>query len=200
MTLASAVALCAATLAQTPPPATAPPPAPPPAAGQPAQAWRPGRHPSGERTAWGQKGPWEAHRAARATALHNILGIRPEQETAFQAYALQPPSTPAGAPRRPGWGRPEGQSSAAGAPTPLTAPERADAMLARFDDHAARLRERLARRAAAVKTLYAVLTPDQRRVFDALPALRGRGGEEGGWGRHGGGDRGPHGAGEGVGE
>jgi hypothetical protein len=73
-------------------------------------------------------------------------------------------------------------------------------MLARFDDHAARLRERLARRAAAVKTLYAVLTPDQRRVFDALPALRGRGGEEGGWGRHGGGDRGPHGAGEGVGE
>ncbi len=189
---AVAVALGAAAQGQTTSPPTAPAAN---AAG--AHAWGP----QGQRGPGGENGMWKKRQAARATALHNVLGIRPDQEAAFQAYALPPHPAMAGGPGGQGWRKPGGRWPATGAEAPMTAPERADAMLERFDNHIARMRERLAQRAAAVKTLYAALTPDQRRVFDALPQLRGHGGgEEGGWGRHDGGGRGPHGPGEGMGE
>jgi hypothetical protein len=204
LALTVAAGLCAAAQGQTTTEPT--PPAPPPTAGAPGapppHAWGPhGQHtPGASPKAWAGQDRWAKREAERATALHNILGIRPDQETAFQAYALPAHPAPSGGPGGQGWRRPDGQRAGAEAPTPMTAPERAEAMLRRFDDHIARMRERLARRAAAVKTLYAALTPDQRRVFDALPELKGHGGGGGGWGRHGGEGRPPHGPGEGMGE
>ena len=49
------------------------------------------------------------------------------------------------------------------------------AMAKMMDERMARMHERFQRHATAVKALYAVLNPEQRRTLDALPALMGRG-------------------------
>jgi hypothetical protein len=127
----------------------------------------------------------EARMAEHVRALHDALAIRPNQEGAFQAFAasMQAADGPAG-PRGDGRG-------GRGDHVPLarlSAPERADEMLRRFDERTSRMREALARHAAAVKTLYAALSPEQQKAMDALSELSGHG-EQRGWGHE------PHGPG-----
>ena len=50
----------------------------------------------------------------------------------------------------------------------LTAPQRADRMIAHFDE----MRTRLVAHAQALKTFYAQLTPSQQRAFDAVLSAR----------------------------
>jgi hypothetical protein len=127
----------------------------------------------------------EARIAEHTRALHDALAIRPNQESAFQAFAasMHPPDGPAGPGRHGIGGRGDHVPLAR-----LTTPERADEMLRRFDEHASRMREALERHATAAKALYAVLSPEQQKAMDALPELSGRG-EQRGWGHE------PHGAG-----
>jgi protein CpxP len=92
----------------------------------------------------------------REQRLHDLLQIKPDQETAFRTFVTaqeqgRPQGGPPGAERK-----------------PLTTPERLDREAQRI----AQLQQRL----AAVKTFYAVLTPDQRKAFDQMPMMMGRGG------------------------
>jgi hypothetical protein len=124
----------------------------------------------------------------RVKALHDVLAIRPDQEAAFQAFAasMHPEHGPGMAGRNePGGGwRHEHEGDMAA----MTAPERLEAMLKRFDERTARMRETLERHATAVRGLYAVLGPDQKRTLDALPMLIGHGGMGGAGGE----GHGPH--------
>jgi hypothetical protein len=118
------------------------------------------------------------HEARRLQALHAVLEIRPEQESAFQAFAaaMQPQHS-------------EQAPEAAAAQQDmgaLTAPERLDRMAKMMADREARRRARFDRVSGAVRTLYAALNPEQKRAFDALPALVGPGFGLGGHMGHGG--------------
>lgn len=153
LALAAVLGISAAAHAQT-----SPPPRQPGAMGYPtAPTWAPGsqlRH--------------AAHEAERLKALHEALNIRPDQEEAFQAFAASM------RPTEQGQGSEEmrrGREEMAG----MTTPERLDAMSRMMDEHMQRMRERFQRHAAAVKALYAVLSPEQRRTLDALPDLMGHG-------------------------
>jgi hypothetical protein len=131
----------------------------------------------------------EARRAERLKALHDVLAIRPDQESAFQTFAdaLRPPERPDGAEQ----GRkPEDRAALAN----LTTPERLDRMAQRMQERSARHQERFARRAAATKTFYASLDATQRKAFDSLALLRG--GNHRGGGDHGRGHFGGHGFGD----
>ena len=130
----------------------------------------------------------EARHLERAKALHDVLSIRPEQESAFAAF------TAAMHPREGDRGR-EGRDRTAddGLPRAMTTPERLDRMKADMDRRFAAMREAFDRRAAATRTLYAALDPHQRVVMDALPGLSG---SHGGMDRDGGmAGRGPMGKG-----
>ncbi len=172
LALAASLALPLAAPAQTPPS----PPPPPPEAPQ-RHGWDPAAAPD-------HRGAERSARAAeRIKDLHDILAIRPEQESAFQAFAaaMAPPTGPG--PGAEDWGKP-GERGGPGAHARPTTPERVDMMLDRFDKRAARMREAMRRRGEAVKTLYAALDPRQQRALDALPGLVG-----GDWGGPGGGGR-----------
>ena len=157
---ASAAALCVAAVAV--------------AQDAPAPAQRPGVAKFQERT--------EARQAERARALHDVLGIRPNQEAAVQAFqaAMRPERRDHGQPPAPA----------------ATTPERLDRMAARMAER----QQAFQRRAEAIKRFYAQLTPEQQKSFDALQTL-GHGGR--GHDGHGFGDKmggppsgGPRGAGE----
>ena len=105
----------------------------------------------------------EQHRQEMMTDLHTILRIRPEQETAFQAFAAMAPHE----------GR-EHVGEMAGVDA-LTTPQLIDQMDARKAAHDAEERQR----GAAVKRFYAALSPEQQQVFDALRRLTMG---QGGWG------------------
>lgn len=124
----------------------------------------------------------QAHQAARAKALHDILNIQPGQEDAFKAFlaAMRPEHRDGMGPGQ----HPDDQQMAA-----LTTPQRLDRMAARM---AARQAE-FQHRAEAIKAFYATLTPDQQRAFDALPHAMGHGMH----GHHGGPDGFKGGRGEG---
>lgn len=83
--------------------------------------------------------------------LHDALKLTSEQEGAWKKF------TEATAPARPlaEMGRPQDWSG-------LTAPERADRMLAMARQH----QERMASHVEALKAFYAVLSPGQKTVFD----------------------------------
>ncbi len=126
-----------------------------------------------------QRATWMHDRQeARSKALHAILNLRPDQEAAFQAFqaAMTPPARE---PHDRG-----GQADAA----EMTTPQRLDRMAERMAKHEAEFQ----RRAAAIKSFYAVLSPEQQRAFDAMSMLGG-GGRGMGRGRmgHGPGDGGP---------
>jgi hypothetical protein len=132
--------------------------------------------------------------AARLKALHDVLGIRPDQEAAFQAFgaAMHHGQGP-GADHQPGEGWKDHAAQAG-----MSTPDRLDARLKRFDERTAHMREALVHRAEAVKAFYAVLSPEQKRAFDALPHLVDGGDRDhGGWGGHGEG-HGPKGPGQGM--
>lgn len=151
LALAAAVALPAMAGAQ----------AGPPAAGQPHAQGRDGAM---------REAMMRQHEARRLQALHDVLGIRPDQDSAFQAFAaaMRPQAPPEG------WDhgdKDHGPGQMAG----LTTPQRLDRMAQMMEAREARRRTEFQRVSGAVKTLYAALTPEQRRAFDALPALLGPG-------------------------
>lgn len=102
--------------------------------------------------------------AKQQADLKQKLQLTPAQESAWNAYtaALQPPANAM---------RPERGELAR-----LTTPERIERMRA---VHAARAAA-LDRRADAIMSLYAVLSPDQKKLFDAETARRGHGRHPGG--------------------
>ena len=119
----------------------------------------------------------EHRRAEHLRLLHDALAIRSDQEGAWQAFtAATTPQAKAGEHH---WG-PDGKGpdGKGGEHQQLTTPERLDRMQARLAERTAAFQ----RPAAAVKALYAALTPTQQRTFDALSRLHGM---HGGFGRGG---------------
>ncbi len=139
----------------------APAPQPAPAAGKP---WQGGP----DRAAMRQQ--MEARRAERLKALHDALNIKPDQESAFAAFAaaMQPAAR---GPQAPGGGWKADRAALAA----MTTPERLDRMAQMMDERMARMKDAFQKREAATKALYAALSPDQRRTMDALPNLARRG-------------------------
>jgi protein CpxP len=93
----------------------------------------------------------ERHMARRAAQLKQKLALTPAQEPAWNAWTES--IKPAGAMRQ----RPDREAFAK-----LTTPERIDRMRALRAERMARMDQR----ADATKTFYAVLTPEQKKVFD----------------------------------
>lgn len=103
----------------------------------------------------------ERHQA-RQEQLHKELKLSAAQEPAWKAYTEKsgPPAD---------WKFPDREAM-----DKLTAPERLEKMLEMSKQHQAHMAERL----EAMKTFYAQLTPEQKKVFDAYHAA-GRGGGKG---------------------
>jgi len=138
----------------------APPPAPGGQAG-PGRDWDPAR----------MRARFEERRQHRQQILHDALGIRPDQEAAWQAFTTS--AHRPGGDRGPGMRHGEGQGERA----ELTTPERLDRMAQRMSERQARF----AQRAGAIKAFYAALDPRQQKTFDALLMSRmGHGGRMGG--------------------
>ena len=120
--------------------------------------------PSGARS-----GAWRMMRAQHEqemmTDLHTVLRIRPDEESAFQAFAAAMHQSDRAPPEMEDMER-------------LTTPQLIDRMDASKAVHDAEER----RRGAAVKAFYAALSVEQRQVFDALHRLTMG---HGGWGMHG---------------
>ncbi len=138
----------------------------------------------------GHHGKWSNPRAAvegHLAALKVELKITPAQENAWQAFAAKTRQRTDAMIARHEQRKPEPQAAN------LTAPER-------MAQHTERMKQRIAgmeARTAAVKDLYAVLTPEQKTIADKQFS-RGfrhghheRHGERGGHGGHG--ERGEHG-------
>ena len=144
-----------AAIAQTPPAA--------PAAG--AMSGMQGMHARGERH---DPAKFKEHMAKRQAELKAKLKITPAQEGAWSTFtaSMQPPAN------RPA--RPSREDMAK-----LTTPERIDRMQAMKTERDARMGQR----AAATKTFYAALSPEQQKVFDANTMRRH--GHEGHGGHHG---------------
>ena len=133
----------------------------------------PGRHaPTPEQIA-----KFEQHRAKRLAALHEKLKITAAQESAWKTFnekiAPQRSGTPPVRPSKDEWNK-------------LTAPERMDRHLDMMKKMEARMTDRI----AATKEFYAVLSPDQQKVFDQeFRKMEQRRFKHGGFGReHGGPD------------
>ncbi len=134
--------------------------------GQEAQPQAPQGPPTAEqRQAWMQhrQQDMQQRRQEMAQRLQAVLQLRPDQQGAFQAF--QAAMTPE--PR-------EHQRRDRGA-GPLTTPQRLDMMAQRMAARDAAFQ----RQAAAIRTFYAVLTPEQQRAFDSLPMLGKGGGDHG---------------------
>jgi hypothetical protein len=131
----------------------------------------------------------KARQEHRARFLHDVLNIRPDQEVALQAFLADTQRQPH---EHKDWAERDGQAA-----TPMTTPQRLDQMAAMMARRSAEHQAAFQRRADAIKRFYAVLSPVQKRAFDALR-------ERGGMGGHGfdhrggpnpGGGRGPGGEG-----
>ena len=127
---------------------------------------------------------FEDRQHSREQRLHDLLQIKPDQETAFRTFVAsleqarpERGQIPRGQ-RRDGGPGPRQRGSGAADET-LTTPQRLDRAAQRLAD----AQQRLQKEAAAVKTFYAVLSPDQRKAFDAMDgAGLGRGsGRRGGF-------------------
>jgi hypothetical protein len=110
-------------------------------------------------------GRFQEREARHIKALHDVLEIRSDQEAAFEAFAAALQRQPS---EKPPEASPPAQDMGA-----LTTPERLDRMAKMMADHETRRRARFDRVSGAVKSLYAALSPEQKRAFDALPALLG---------------------------
>ncbi len=130
----------------------------------------------------------KAHQERRAHRLHDLLQIRSDQEPAFQAFLadMKPPMRD-----HKDWATEAvDRKDLAG----LTTPERLDRTQTLMTQRVAERQAAFARRADAIKKFYAVLTPEQKRAFDALHEHAG-GGERGMGHRGGPGEDGPGGGG-----
>ena len=99
----------------------------------------------------------QGHMPQLASLLHDALALRPDQEASWRTFAAS--MTPPAAMMSHG---DETQDHAM-----LTTPQ----MLDRMADHMRREQAEFERHAAAVRQLYAVLSPTQQRTFDALMML-----------------------------
>lgn len=136
------------------------PPGPPATAGQ--RHWDPAQ----------MRARFEEHRQHRQQVLHDALGLRADQEGAWQTFVAS--SRPPEGQRGPGMRRHEDGEKAE-----LSTPQRLDRMQQRMSEHQARF----AQRAEAVKRFYGSLDTRQQKTFDALQAARGGGMD--GWGHRG---------------
>ena len=121
---------------------------------------------------------FEEHRQHRQQVLHDALGLRADEENAWQAF-IASSRRPEGE-RGPGMRHRDGDGERA----ELTTPQRLDRMAQRMSERQARF----AQRAEAVKRFYAVLDGRQQKTFDALIKVRDGGMGHmggGGWGHHG---------------
>lgn len=110
---------------------------------------------------------------AKARALHDILNIRPDQETAFQALTETMP----GSHHEHGAMVMDSDHDEMGA---MTMPDRMDRMAAHMADKQTEFQHH----ADAVKRLYGQLGPEQRRAFDAVGSMMMSGGGHHGMGGH----------------
>ena len=119
----------------------------------------------------------------REQRLHDLLQIKADQEPAFRAFMTSlEQQRPQRGPGQGAQGKDGRGPGADGQRMPLTTPERLDRMAQRMADR----QQRLQKETAAVKTFYAALTPEQRKVFDMSPGLihAGHRGGGHGFGRH----------------
>ncbi len=116
---------------------------------------------------------FEARREQRQKVLHDALGLRADQEGAWQAFIAS--SHRRDGERGPGMRHRDGDE---GQRVEISTPERLDRMAQRMAERQARF----AQRADAIKRFYAALDPRQQKTFDAL-LEEGRGGM-GGFGHH----------------
>ena len=100
----------------------------------------------------------QARRDARLHVLHDALGLRADQEAAWQTFATDSARPHDGARR----------DHRRGDDVALTTPERLDRMALRMGEKQAQLQ----RRAQSVKRFYAALDARQQKTFDALVAMR----------------------------
>ena len=139
------------------------PPPPGAEAGAPGRHWDPSR----------MRARFEERRQHRQQVLHDALGLRPDQDGAWEAF-LATEHRPDGE-RGSGMRHREGEDGQRGE---LSTPQRLDRMAQRMSERQARF----AQRADAIKRFYAALDPRQQKTFDALLA-EGDGGM-GGFGHH----------------
>ena len=136
----------------------------------------PGGPQQGHRHAWADPAARAAmvakHLEREAVRLRDALQLRPDQEGALHAFldSMKPPADAMARMHGPHW---DGDH-ADGDEEHLTTPQRLDRMLAKMDQH----RARLVAHAEAVKRFYAQLSPGQQKAFDALGpmGLHGMGG------------------------
>ena len=181
-----------------------------------AQAAPPAGPPTAEqREAWKAKAEerMHEHMAMHAKHLHDLLQLRPDQDAALQTLmASMAPSRMVHMgdhhmdDRHMGPGGPEPMDHHMGPGMEghddfarLTTPERLDKMAAMMAEHSAMRQAEFQKHAEAIKAFYAVLSPEQKRAFDAMPEhmMGGMHGEHeghGGMGHHMGAG-GPHGPG-----
>jgi periplasmic protein CpxP/Spy len=131
LALAAAVLMSGQALAQG-----APPPPPPPADQAPAT-------------------PTPAEQSDR---LRQSLKLRPDQETALQAFVAAMQSRP---------GEAEALRDQAQREASLPTPQRLDALVARLD----RMRAEIMGKVTATRAFYAQLTPAQKQAFDTMPNM-----------------------------
>jgi len=129
--------------------------------------------------------------ASHMADLKTILRITPTQEAAWASFtASMKPA--AGAPA---WRSPQERDKLRAEMDKLSTPERMDRMRALQAERYAKRSAEMDRRNAAVKAFYAVLAPEQQKVFDVEHKRL----QHGAWGRmHGGGPGGMHGDGPGM--
>ena len=147
----------------------------------------PGGPQQGHRHAWADPAARAAmmakHLEREAARLRDALQLRPDQENALHAFldSIKPPAD--------AMARMHGDGDHGDADEEhLTTPQRLDRMLAKMDQH----RARLVAHADAVKRFYAQLSPSQQKAFDALGpmGLHGMGGHHRSMGGHPGGPEG----------
>jgi periplasmic protein CpxP/Spy len=128
--------------------------------------------------------------AKRQAELKAKLKITPAQEGAWTTFtaAMQPPANMAGGM---GMGMRHDPKMKADMDK-LTTPERIDKMRALRQERMTAMNAEMDKRGAATKAFYAVLSPEQKAVFDAITPFAGRrhgghgmGGDHGGRGEHG---------------
>jgi len=134
-----------------------------------AYAERPGCGPMGAgHAAFGEHGKsperMKAHFEKRQAEMHDKLKLNANQEAAWNAYIAKiRPSAPAARPDRAQIEK-------------MSAPERMEKMLAFMQEG----EKRMAERVAATKEFYAVLTPEQQKIFnEEFPFGKGRRGHRG---------------------
>ena len=116
-------------------------------------------NPPGPARMEGQREHAQQQRQARVQQhladLQRQLQLQPQQEAAWSHFAqsMQPPANPPARPDRASWEK-------------MTTPERIDRMQALHAEHDVLMKQR----AEATKALYAALSPEQQKTFDAHTA------------------------------